>query len=110
MNIITKILDLFKPKPHKIIVDSPTDFYTKRHNHPKADSTLFHVGNVVKCRITERKAVLTHITYLPPNRNYMHRFDGIGFDGHGWWSHHICLLGENMDLYLESLKNNERKV
>ena len=73
------------------------------YNHPLVKKTLFRIGNVVKCRVSNRIAIITHITYLPPDRNYMHRFDGIGFDGHGWWSHHICLLAETMDEYLEKI-------
>mgnify|MGYP001568125949 CR=1 FL=1 len=116
MNILSKIRNWFKPQPYQIIVDSPTDVYIKPgynvmnpKNIPRnSNNTVFSVGNVVQCCITGRKAIIIHIVYLPPDRNYMYRFNGIGFDGHGWWSHDISLLAETLEKYLE-LENNYEK-
>ncbi len=120
MKFLQKICNWYKTKikdkkMYPIVIETPTDYYVKRgYNHPNAKNISFTIGNVVQCKITGRKAIVTLIVYLPPNRNYMYRVDGIGFDGHGWWSHHICLLGETMDKYLEHIehleKNSERKV
>jgi hypothetical protein len=76
------------------------------HNAFDARKTTFCVGNVVKCIKTDRIAILTHILYLPPDRRYMYRFAGIGFDGHGWLAYNIESLAENMEEYLNMNEYN----
>lgn len=94
-----------------VIVESPSSYYRKTGQaHPNANSERLNIGNVVECQITERKAIITRVIFLPPDKNYPYRFDGIGFDGHGWWSHHANFIAETLDSYLESLKNNERQI
>lgn len=110
-NWFRKIFFRSKHNEIHVIVESPSSYYRKTGKvHEPSDTTKYHIGNVVGCKLTERKAIITHVIFLPPEKEYAYRYDGIGFDGHGWWSHHAYFIAETLDEYLESLKNNECKI